>query len=575
MQLKSKPMLYDKIQLEQFDVTALEKNIYCDLFYDLNIYMQYIGKRKVKRTYRENDLAKSDIKRLIGLMLISEKELQASNIEAKSWIDFIDNLAYKLKFVDYDTKGAYTGYSSCEKTFSDNYITIQTKVYKEFLALSLQQQIEAILRVMVDNYSSSDNEFMKFYGTGFLDKFSISGSACGVLPFLKFAQIRHFLLNLLSSLQANIWYSTASLVQYLKYNHPYFLIPEHPEFKYKNETNRYYNFKESPVNSYKTIEILPDAIDAFEKVEGRYIERFLEYIPLVLGFVEVAYDFDCKTTIVPDINKLKAFKVTPRMHRFYNREIHEPKITVQPNFEVAVESEIYSAKLMDELTTIGKLKVYDKVSQVVLEKAKIIEKVASNHTFDPITYLRQLSVKPLPQNVEINLKEWVGQSDAIILYEGAALLESEYYYEFINQHALEQINKNLTIISDANSLLVHLEKECAVPIEIEHKENELALLPNAYKTLFPKAGKPNVIKELMQKREKFTITRQPMVKIFFPSLREINLLKNYLLLQHCIFDIDEKSSSILITKQDEPLLKEAIQSISNEYQVQIKDVKNP
>ena len=30
--------------------------------------------------------------------------------------------------------------------------------------------------------------------------------------------------------------------------------------------------------------------DGFERVEGRYVERFLESIPLVLRYVDVAYE---------------------------------------------------------------------------------------------------------------------------------------------------------------------------------------------------------------------------------------------------------------------------------------------
>lgn len=38
--------------------------------------------------------------------------------------------------------------------------------------------------------------------------------------------MRQFLLDLLKKCAPGIWYSTASLVAYLKTNHPYFLLPE-------------------------------------------------------------------------------------------------------------------------------------------------------------------------------------------------------------------------------------------------------------------------------------------------------------------------------------------------------------
>ena len=63
--------------------------------------------------------------------------------------------------------------------------------------------------------------------------------------------------------------------------------------------------------------------------------------------------------------------------------------------------------------------------------------------------------KDAPQNVEMDLKEWMNQGDAIVLYEHAHLLESDYHYDFIivfhngkngNNQFLEPIIKNLLII---------------------------------------------------------------------------------------------------------------------------------
>ena len=73
----------------------------------------------------------------------------------------------------------------------------------------------------------------------------------------------------------------ASLVEYLKKNHRYFLIPKKPQFKndYVRKNGRYQNFRESERPWGKEIEINESAPDAFDRVEGRYVERFLEGIP--------------------------------------------------------------------------------------------------------------------------------------------------------------------------------------------------------------------------------------------------------------------------------------------------------
>lgn len=271
------------------------------------------------------------------------------------------------------------------------------------------------------------------------------------------------------------------------------------------------------------MEINPNDADSFERVEGRYIERFLEYIPFLMGFIDIAYDFGHVSVILPQRDTLKAFKINPRMSAFYNKQIAEPKITIQPNFEVSIESEMYPAKIIDELSQIGKLTAYDRVSQLKLEKGKVISKIAGDPDYDLIALLRQLSHKPLPQNVEMDLKEWMNQGDAIVLYENAHLLESDYHYDFISEHAIAKINKNLAIVASENNLMPHLEKECSVPIEIVHKDDAFNCLPSFYKTMFPKVGK-EINKALT--RKKITLTREIIVKINFPSLKEINLIKN-------------------------------------------------
>ena len=220
------------------------------------------------------------------------------------------------------------------------------------------------------------------------------------------------------------------------------------------------------------------------------------------------------------------------------------------------------------MSQVGTLATYDTVSQIKLEKSKVISKIAGAPDYDLIASLRQLSSKPLPQNVEMDLKEWMNQGDAIVLYEQAHLLESDYHYDFISEHAIAQININLALVAPQNNLMPYLEKECSVPIEIVHQDDAFNCLPSFYKTVFPKVGK-EIKKDAVHK--KITLTRELMVKINFPSLTEINLIKNDLLLQRCIFDIDEVSYSILIAKKNEPLLKEVLKSISHEYQIIIKE----
>ena len=150
---------------------------------------------------------------------------------------------------------------------------------------------------------------------GRLEGFNHWGSALGVMPTLDFPPVRRFLLGLLAECPSNQWLSTAALVEHLKKHHRYFLIPAKPRFKHERDagSGRYGNFHESKEAWGYEIDIYERDPDGFERVEGRYVERFLEGIPLVLRYVDVAYARKPARAIYPSLGCLKAFRVSDRL----------------------------------------------------------------------------------------------------------------------------------------------------------------------------------------------------------------------------------------------------------------------
>jgi hypothetical protein len=126
---------------------------------------------------------------------------------------------------------------------------------------------------------------------GKLSGFPTRGCATGIMPGLDFARPRRFLIEILRSCKAGVLYTTSSLIQYLKKHHPFFLIPQKPKYEHewKAKEGRYGNFHEQTEKWGHGTKILERDADAFERVEGRYVERFLEGLPLNLGYIEVAY----------------------------------------------------------------------------------------------------------------------------------------------------------------------------------------------------------------------------------------------------------------------------------------------
>ena len=213
----------------------------CDLRHDLHTFVEYVRSHEVKRLHRSNELNKSDQKRLAKLMSDSHLVDEVKETNHSDWIDYVDTLSLAFKFTNYDTKGTYMGYTSSEPSFPDNYIDVDTKKYEEFIGLPLIEQEKKLLEVLIKNYLDGSNEFYITSVLGRLSGFSEWGSATGIMPGLDFARARLALLKILQSCTPGVWYTTASLIQYLKKHHPLFLIKEHQRMFTERRIRRWNN----------------------------------------------------------------------------------------------------------------------------------------------------------------------------------------------------------------------------------------------------------------------------------------------------------------------------------------------
>jgi len=556
------------IEVAGLDISANSGNVHKDL----HQYIAFIRSRQVKRTHRDNYLSKADLNRVAKLMSQPGVMDELKEMETSRWINFIEMLAFKLSFATYDTEGEYMGYSSMEPSFPNNYIQFNPSHYQDFVQLSSQAQEQRVLDTLVNDYNYENHELMRTSALGSLDRFTGRGCATGVLPNLNFSQVRKFLFQLLAQCQPNIWYSTASLIQYLKVNHPFFLIPEKPAFRYpKEETDRYCNFYETNKNKWQEKVITKDMPNAFERVEGRYIERFLEAIPLTLGYVDVAYgESEIEENQQPSLHELKAFRIKPRFLRLMNNQILPAKTTVQPNFEIQVEADIYPVYIINQLKDIGKVISEDTVILIKLEKQKVVAKLATDADFNVTELLKKLSNKKIPENVAIELQEWASHAEVFTLFEGCALLEGKSNLPNIAQFCVDKISSKLSIVHSQENLFAQLEVAGAVPIMVKHKSKSLQTLPKESNTLFPKA----ITKEkITSKPKKMILKREIKTTLHFPSKEALSLFHNELLSTQCIVELNHIARTISYRKNNEKEIKQVIQSLQKVYKIAIEDVE--
>lgn len=558
------------VDISNFECVSNQNDIRHDLYH----YMQYVSNKEIKRSHRENLLPKNDLKRLARSFKNSQNLLKEFEENGEVfWIAFVDNLALKMRLVDYDTKGTYAGWSSREPTYPDNYIKVNQKNHASFLKRPPREQELEIKKALVENASYDKNEFFESRVLGRLDQFDWHGCATGVNKELDFASPRKYLLACLERLVPGKWYRTNSLIDFVKNTSPCFLIPaglqRHKDGKYGN-----YREKETQDNSHwygKNVCIRSKDEDGFERVEGRYMERFLEGIPLEMDYVELAYSKRGigPAKIRPSRGKLKAFKVkeTP-----FGSQV---KVAVNSNFEVHVQTPFFPISIIHQLSTFCRPLRVDRSIILKIDRKIAMQNMAINHNLDPIRRLEALVDGEIPPNIRTELDEQRNSSDSVVLFDNCSLLELENMNDFSadvekHKHLLETISSKMMIVSDPKKLFSKFEKRESVPLLYTHEEDSFMQLASEASTVFFKKGRVKYKgKEKERKKEKIVIKREEYVAIssnkenFFEGL-EVEILKLGLPVIK-----DSRSKSVLYPKRLDSTVKKLLSDIQgrDEYQI--------
>jgi hypothetical protein len=566
------------ITLARADVSELE--VFAndrDLLQDLASYLDYVQTHTIKRMFRTNQIPKADMQRIARLLGDRQIEQAVKETGTDRWIAFIDQLAREMGLVSYDIEGEFVGYSSAAPSFYNNIILLNEKDWQDFLAASPAHQEKRILNALVDFKGMQGflppNEFYQQSLVGRLDTFSPYGSAMGVMPTLDFPAVRRFLLELLSGCEAGGWYSTSSLVDYLKANHPTFLIPQKLSPDHWGKIpERYSNFRDGP-NRWSDRHVPTDAPDAFERVEGRYIERFLEGIPLVLRFVELAYPLQPYEGLYPMMSQVPAFRLSERFTRLMKGQIEPPRVSLLPNFDVIVESEIYPLNLMRQLERLAERvsaptsSMHALVITLQLKKERIAAELARNPNLDAAALLREWSQRALPVNVLAELEAWSGHAEQFILYQGFGLLESTEALPQARHYSVEAVGPGLQLVRQPAELFQDLEAAALVPL-MAHHLHRIQPLPAGAHTCFPQeipAAEP-AGPQLLE------IERSTLVRLHFPSEESFEDFRNALSEARCPIQVDVPARLIQYAQQHQPIFDRIQEQLAGKYQVRIEDL---
>jgi hypothetical protein len=563
------------MDLETIDVAKLDvATALPDLRRDLHVFVDFVRAREVKRSHRGNMLSKADAKRLARLLSGPDAEREVDEEGSSAWIDFVDDTALQLGFVHYDTEGQYAGYTSHEPSYPDNYIKFRAKPYEKFLAATAAKQESTLLDLLSHQGQGSGSEFYHQSVLGRLEGFNQWGSAIGVMPTLDFPAARRFLLGLLARCPSGQWLSTASLVEHLKTHHRYFLIPAKPRFKneYDARSGRYGNFHESKDTWGHEIDIHESDPDGFERVEGRYVERFLEGLPLVLRYVDVAYARKPNRAIYPAQGYLKAFRVSERLRRALEGQIPEPRVTVTPNFDVHVIAETYPAGVLAQLAPLCE-RVSEGASIVLkLTKQKVAAARANSPDLDAAGLLQKLSGEALPANIVHELSAWSEHGEKFTLYLNGSVLETEHDLPVADPFTVERIAAGIRLVRSPDQLFDELERREIMPMRIKHGDQAFTPLPKSARTRFPKASAGR--EKPREPKPRVTLTRLTRVQLVCPDREFLDRLHGLLLESQCPVEIDRPNQTLTYSKQYESIVANVMRQLKTAYRLEIEDLSS-
>ncbi|MFT4973653.1 MAG: hypothetical protein ACI9JY_002863 [Saprospiraceae bacterium] len=568
------------IDVSQFEIATPEYDIRKDLFR----FMQYCQEYTIKRSVYGNMLSKSDYKRICKLMGHPELMEDYNKDMGLEWVDFVDDQALGLRWINYDTEGEYSGYTSSQASFRDNYIEVNSDKFQQFLSLSSLEQEQFLYRYFVGQ-KREYNELLSNSFFGRLNSFSYTGSATGVLPTLNFKKTRRILTDTLATLESNVWYQASDLIDLLKEKHPWFLIPEAVYIeesggwnkpKKKVKYDRYYNFHEykngENSHSYRRRDgtkeyILPEDLLGFEKVEGRFIERFLEDYVFTLGYVELAYSKEKYTGIMPEMGTLTAFRLSPLFTKMLQNEDIDCYVSVQPNFEINIISPVYPFAVLHQLSNFTKPIKEDKQFVLKLDKQKVLEYLVAKPDFKLTNLLKELSNTPLPQNVVMEIEEWTERTNVFTLYKNLGIYEGLKKQPLADFFTEAAISRTIRLVRQPKSLLEKLHGNGVIALGGHHGEDKFQEFPTKVKTVFPTLK----IEESKKKtKETVEITREEMLVYSIGNQDFYDKFLLEILKSQLPVEVNKVKKTLLFHKKNETKMKALIAELKENFQTKIK-----
>jgi len=285
----------------------------------------------------------------------------------------------------------------------------------------------------------------------------------------------------------------------------------------------------------------------------------------------VAYADQSEPAAKPSRGLLKAFRINERFIQAMRGDIPQPIVTVQPTFEIYIESAFYPASLISRLSPLADVVREDTTSILKLHKQKVAAALAEHAGLDVIALLKDLSGRELPQNVTVELEEWTGLADVFTLYDGFGLVESADTHAAVDAGATVTISGSLRLARDPGALFARLTDAGAIALRVRHGDTALEALPAKARTVFARKAAPSQAPAKGAKKA-VTLRREALIVLHVPDDSLFDDLRKALLEARCVLELNKEKRALTLAAKDEALIKEVIKGLSDAYTIRVEDM---
>ncbi len=271
---------------------------------DVYLFVDFVRREGLKRAHRGNGIPKVPALKLARILSWENEKTHVQKRGAGLWSDVVSGLARALGLVTFGVEGVYAGYSSTEPSFPDNEIEVDAKRFAAWLGSSPMEKETSILESLI---AGAENEFFRssslYPGE---ERFNTFGCGVGPASRMPLTSVRRNLLEILADQPAGVWLPVSGLIDLLRATAPDLIVDpslrKRPLSEYERDLvkrgqkhkitldERYENFRERLDEHWsgKQIQLTETTPNVFQRVEGRYVQYFLQEVPYLSGFVDLA-----------------------------------------------------------------------------------------------------------------------------------------------------------------------------------------------------------------------------------------------------------------------------------------------